>query len=73
MAKKSKKVKTVTLRTKVSPNLYDFLGDLIHDTHWGASENDVATYLLTERIQQLKDEGYPKSTARNPHEPTGEK
>jgi hypothetical protein len=73
MAKRSRKVKTITPRTKVSPNLYDFLGDLIHDTHWGASENDVATYVLTERLQQLKDAGYPKKTPQNPHKPTEQK
>ena len=43
MATTSKKVRTVPLRMKVSPVLYEYLGDLIGKTLLGASENDVAT------------------------------
>ena len=73
MAKRSKKVRTVPLRMKVSPNLYDYLGVLIQKTVMGASENDVATFLLTERLKQLQDEGYPADDARYSHEATEEK
>jgi hypothetical protein len=58
---------------KVSPNLYDYLGVLIQKTVMGASENDVATFLLTERLKQLQDEGYPADDARYSHEATEEK
>ena len=73
MAKRSKKLKTIPLRMKVSPNLYEYLGVLVRETVLGASENDVATFLLTERLKQMKDDGYPKATAQNPHEPTAQK
>jgi hypothetical protein len=73
MAEGSKKLKTVPLRMKVSPNLYEYLGVLVRGTLWGASENDVATFVLSERLQQLKDAGYPPATAQNPHEPTAQK
>ena len=58
---------------KVSPNLYEYLGVLMRHTLWGASENDVATYLLTERLSELKDSGYPPTNARNPHGTTEQK
>ncbi len=68
MAKGSKKLKTVPLRMKVSPILYEYLGVLVGKTLMGASENDVATHILTERLQELKDSGYPE----NPHGSTGQ-
>lgn len=43
---------------KVSPNLYDYLGVLARDTLLGAGANDVAEYLLTQRLEQMLDENY---------------
>jgi hypothetical protein len=73
MARGSKKLKTVALRMKVSPNLYEYLGFLVRETVLGASENDVATFLLTERLRQLKDAGYPSGSAHNSQQVTEQK
>lgn len=58
MARGPRKPKTPLLRMKVSPNLYDYLGVLARDTQLGAGPNDVAQYLLTQRLEQMLDEKY---------------
>jgi hypothetical protein len=73
MAERPRKPKTKPIRMKVSPNLHEYLGVLAQETLLGASENDVASYLLTERLQGLKDAGYPEKGSLNPHRTTDEK
>jgi hypothetical protein len=58
MAKASKEPKSVLIRMRVSPNLYAYLGILARDTMLGASENDVAEYVLTQRLEQMEHEKY---------------
>ncbi len=58
MASPPKKPKTVLIRMRVSPNLHAYLGILARDTMLGASENDVAEYLLTQRLEQMQSENY---------------
>jgi len=69
-------LKTITLRIKVSENLHESLGVLARETELGASENDVALHLVTERVRQemaaLRAQGVGTS-AQNPHQPTGQR
>ena len=58
MATPPKKPKTILIRMRVSPNLYAYLGILARDTLLGASENDVAEFLLTQRLEQMEHEKY---------------
>ena len=58
MATPPKKPKTALIRMRVSPNLYAYLGILARDTMLGASENDVAEYLLTQKLEQMEHEKY---------------
>jgi hypothetical protein len=53
-----KKLKTVAMRLSVSPNLFEYLGYLSRNTLLGASENDVAEYLLTQRLEAMQSEKY---------------
>jgi hypothetical protein len=48
---------TKLLRMNVSIPLYEMLTRLKAVTHWGASENDVALYLLTKQLDAVKDSG----------------
>ena len=40
----------------MSAKLHDYLGILARETMLGASENDVAEYLLTQRLEQMRRE-----------------
>ncbi len=42
----------------ISGPLYDYLGWLTRNTLLGKSENDVATYLLTQRLEQMRQGNY---------------
>jgi hypothetical protein len=71
-----RKLKTVTLRIKISENLHESLGVLAQETELGASENDVALHLVTERVRHEMAELRARkaaNTARNTHEPTEQK
>ena len=48
-----KKEKTVLLRMRVSARLHAYLGYLSRHTIMGASENDVALGVLTERLNVM--------------------
>jgi hypothetical protein len=50
--------RTESLRIRVSAKLHDYLGILARETMLGASENDVAEYLLTQRLEQMRRENY---------------
>ncbi len=50
--------KTHDLRIRVSAKLHDYLGILAETTMLGTSENDVAEYLLTQRLEQMRREEY---------------
>ena len=50
--------KTQNLRIRVSAKLHDYLGILARETMLGASENDVAEFLLTQRLEQMRRENY---------------
>jgi hypothetical protein len=58
MASGPRKPKTPLLRMKVSPNLYGYLAILARDTQLGAGPNDVAQFLLTQRLEQMLAEKY---------------
>jgi hypothetical protein len=58
MATPPKRPKSVLIRMRVSPNLYAYLGILARDTLLGTSENDVAQYVLTQRLEQMQADGY---------------
>ena len=53
MASDAKEEKIVLIRMRVSPRLYSYLGILSRLTMLGASENDVAEYLLTQRLEAM--------------------
>ena len=49
---------TANIRMRVSKTLFDYLGLLKRNTMLGASENDVAGYLLTQQLERMLSEGY---------------
>jgi hypothetical protein len=49
---------TKLIRMTVSGPLYEYLGWLSRNTLLGKSENDVATLLLTARLEQMRQAGY---------------
>lgn len=49
---------TVLIRMRVSRHLYAYLTWLKDNTMRGASENDVALQLLTNRLIEMKDGNY---------------
>ena len=55
MASKPKKQKSVLIRMRVSPNLYEYLGILARETMLGTAENDVAQSVLTQRLGEMLD------------------
>jgi hypothetical protein len=48
-----KKEETVPMRLTVSKRLYAYLRVLRQKTMLGASENDVAAFILTERLNEM--------------------
>jgi hypothetical protein len=73
MAEGPRKPPTKPIRMKVSPNLHDYLELLVRETMLGASINDVASVVLSTRLQALKDAGYPQKGSLNPQGPTEQK
>ncbi len=55
------KGETKLIRMRVPANLYRYLGVLSRRTVLGASENDVAQYLLTQRLETMISEQYQRS------------
>jgi hypothetical protein len=53
-----KKEETIPMRLTVSKRLYAYLRVLRQKTMLGASENDVAEYLLTQRLEQMLVDKY---------------
>ena len=53
--------KTELLRFRISRPLYAYLGLLSRVTGLGFSENEVARFLLTERLQEFRGANYHKS------------
>jgi hypothetical protein len=49
---------TANIRMRVSRTLFDFLTLLKDNTVLGASENDVASYLLTKQLEAMRLDGY---------------
>lgn len=58
MAGAPKKPPTKTLRMRVSGRLYDYLSHLSRSTLLGASENDVAAYILTRELEKMRQSNY---------------
>ena len=54
MAGAPKKQQTVLVRMSVSEKLHRYLGHLARTTTMGASENDVALFLLTRELETLR-------------------
>jgi len=52
------KEETVTLRLAVSKNVYGYLRLLRRKSVLGASENDIAKYLLTKQVEQMIEQKY---------------
>jgi hypothetical protein len=57
---------TKNLRFRVPAKLFEYLGILKRDTMLGASENDIAEYLLTQRLEQMRRENYHETQAVPP-------
>lgn len=49
-----KKQQTVLVRMSVSAKLHRYLGHLARTTTMGASENDVALFVLTRELERLR-------------------
>lgn len=58
MAGAPQKEDTIVVRLAVSKNVYSYLRILKRKTALGASESDIARYLLTQRIEQMIAEKY---------------
>ena len=52
---------TELLRFRVSRPLYAYLGLLTRVTNLGFSENEIARFLLTERLQAMRGKNYHKT------------
>jgi hypothetical protein len=63
------KEETVLIRMQVSVKLYAYLRSLRRRSILGASENDIAKFLLTQRLEQMIAEKYHEKQAP-PDEPT---
>jgi len=59
---------TKPLRFRVSAKLHEYLGILKRETMLGASENDIAEYLLTQRLEQMRRENYHETQTVPPKE-----
>ncbi len=61
-----KKQQTVLIRMSVSSKLHRFLGHLARTTTMGASENDVALFLLTRELEAMRQtEAYAFDPAKD--------
>lgn len=58
MAGAPQKEDTILIRLAVSKNVYSYLRILKRKSVLGASEGDIARYLLTQRIEQMIAEKY---------------
>jgi hypothetical protein len=63
MAGAPRKEKTILIRLRVSAKLYEYLGYLKRHTILGASENDVAEKVLTDRLGIMIAEKYHETHA----------
>jgi hypothetical protein len=63
MAGAPQKEDTIKVRLAVSQNVYAYLRILKRKTALGASEGDVARYILTQRIEQMIAEKYHETHA----------
>jgi hypothetical protein len=52
------KAPTRLIRMNVSARLYAYLSWLSRNTLLGTSENDVAMFLLTQRLEEMRQAGY---------------
>lgn len=57
---------TKNLRFRVSANLFHYLEILKNETVLGASENDIAEYLLTRRLEEMIAEKYHENQSLKP-------
>jgi hypothetical protein len=62
MAGAPKKPKTKPLRIAVSQEFRDYLGWLSRNTLLGKSDTDVASYLLTKTLQEMRRGNYEEVT-----------
>jgi hypothetical protein len=60
------KEETVLIRMQVSVKLYSYLRSLRRRSILGASENDIAKYLLTQRLEEMIAEKYHETQAPPP-------
>jgi hypothetical protein len=63
MAGAPQKEDTILIRLTVSRNVYAYLRLLKRKTALGASEGDIARYVLTQRIEQMIAEKYHDAQA----------
>jgi hypothetical protein len=63
MTEKTDEDKSVLIRMRVSPRLHAYLGLLARKTLLGTAENDVAEYLLTQRLEVMLAEKYHEKQA----------
>jgi len=57
-----KKPETKPLRIAVSQELRDYLGWLSRNTLLGKADTDVASYLLTQKLQEMRRGKYKEET-----------
>jgi hypothetical protein len=55
------KEETLLIRMAVSVRVYEYLSWLKRNTMLGASENDVARYVLTDALKAMRKDGYSES------------
>ena len=58
MARPKNKAETRTLTVSVPARLHDYLGHLARNSILGASESEVASFLLTQQVMAMLRDGF---------------
>ena len=66
-----KKGSTKLVRVRVSSRLYAYLTFLKNETMLGKSENDVVVYLLTQRLERMRQSNYRDKELPTPRAGSG--
>jgi hypothetical protein len=69
MARPKNKAETRTLTFSVPIRLYDYLNHLARNSILGASESEVASFLLTQQVMTMLRDGFHNLSIPNPERP----
>jgi hypothetical protein len=69
MARPKNKAETRTLTLSVPIRLYDYLNHLARNSILGASESEVASFLLTQQVMTMLRDGFHNLSVPDPELP----